>query len=76
MHHPFDEQPNLCAEMPVARITHAQSMSRPTPIVEHGAQPTFPSLHIFYANRSLSSPALTLIIDALRYPNRASKVSR
>lgn len=30
--------------------------------------PTFPGLHIFYANRSLSSPALSLIIDALRYP--------
>lgn len=76
MHHPFDEQPNLCAEMLVVRTDDAESMSRPVPIVEHNAQPTFPGLHIFYANRSLSSPALTLIIDALRYPNRASKVSR
>jgi DNA-binding transcriptional LysR family regulator len=29
--------------------------------------PTFPGLHIFYANRSTSSSALSLIVEALRY---------
>ncbi|WP_454692680.1 LysR family transcriptional regulator [Achromobacter aloeverae] len=29
--------------------------------------PTFPGLHIFYASRRLSSPALSLIVEALRY---------
>ncbi|WP_262269912.1 LysR family transcriptional regulator [Microvirga yunnanensis] len=29
--------------------------------------PTFPGLHIFFASRSQSSPALSLIIEALRY---------
>lgn len=29
--------------------------------------PTFPGLHIFYASRRQSSPALSLIVEALRY---------
>ena len=29
--------------------------------------PTFPGLHIFYAHRRQSSPALSLVVDALRY---------
>jgi DNA-binding transcriptional LysR family regulator len=29
--------------------------------------PTFPGLHIFFASRRQSSPALSLIVEALRY---------
>jgi DNA-binding transcriptional LysR family regulator len=29
--------------------------------------PTFPGLHIFYANKGQSSPALSLVVEALRH---------
>jgi len=35
--------------------------------------PTFPGLHIFFASRDLSSAALSLVVEALRYQHRADR---